>query len=194
MSWLDGLAVIITALLLLRGFQLGLIRSLFRYLSILAGLVAVIYCKELASAQLMLLFPNIPALVSVGISIAALFIVGLGLTQMIGFFLSKLLSPTPLGPLDRVFGAVFGSIKSVLILTLAFYLFSLLPPLILNKLHISQSLLFTESQKFIPLIESKVRSIQSRSKSGNPSLDLKSPKNWVKKINSAAATPPTAYP
>ncbi|MBF0431060.1 MAG: CvpA family protein [Fibrobacteria bacterium] len=127
MNWIDLIAVGIAAYFVFRGWQIGIIKAFFRYLSIIAGAIIAICFREpginwLESRGLFLndFFMN-------AISFAGLFLATVIIVQLVGWIIAKVIKPTPLGPVDRISGAIFGGLKTMAILLFLIFLLTVIP-------------------------------------------------------------------
>jgi len=79
------------------------------------------------------------------------------ITLGVGMILSKIIKPTPLGPVDRILGAVFSGAKVVAIFCLMAVALSLLPPEILQSKALSESSTINATQQYLPYIKKLIR-------------------------------------
>ncbi|MFC1585543.1 CvpA family protein [Fibrobacterota bacterium] len=153
MNWIDIIILAGTAYLIIRGWQTGIIKTIFRYLSIPAGLITAISYQESFRLKLAGLEFNLSDFWLTTLSFVILFIIAAGGVQMLGFFISKLLKPTPLGPLDRISGAFIGVVKAGLICILLTFLLSLAPSRSSFSSHLAGSTVLRECLIVLPWLK-----------------------------------------
>lgn len=126
MNWIDGISLGVMGLLMALGAWSGLIKAIFRLLSVVcASFGAWYFTQDLANitSKLIDLSPNVLSFIS-GI---VLFIVILLIVLWIGNFISKVIALTPMGLFDRLAGAFLGLLKASLILIVVLNLILLIP-------------------------------------------------------------------
>lgn len=128
MNFIDLIVIIITSFFLLRGLFRGFILELTIVIGLIAGyLIAIGYYDYLSIFVFKAYFPQIPDSISNIISFAVIFIsINIGL-RFAASLITKTLKFAMLGWLNRLLGATFGTIKSVLILGITAFLLNLIP-------------------------------------------------------------------
>jgi membrane protein required for colicin V production len=128
MNFIDLIVIIITSFFLLRGLFRGFVLELTIVIGLIVGyLIAISYYDYLSLFVFKAYFPQIPDSVSSIISFAIIFIaINIGL-RLAASAISKTLKFIMLGWLNRLLGAIFGTIKAVLIMGIAVFLINLIP-------------------------------------------------------------------
>jgi len=128
MNFIDLIVIIATSFFLLRGLFRGFILELTIVIGLIAGyLIAISYYDLLCIIVFKEYFPQIPDSVSNVISFAVIFIViNIGLRLAAGI-ITKTLKFAMLNWLNRLLGALFGTIKALLILGITAFLLNLIP-------------------------------------------------------------------
>jgi membrane protein required for colicin V production len=117
MTWLDYAVIGVFAASLALGAWRGLVRE---FLSILGWVIAFLAANLLAGP----LGPAMPAMIPtpelrVAAAYVAVFAASLIVTSLLGLLLSKIVKAVGLGGLDRLFGAIFGLARGLLIVLAA---------------------------------------------------------------------------
>jgi membrane protein required for colicin V production len=150
-NWIDISALILVAYLCVRGFLQGLILSLFHYVSILGGALAVFSFREYGTQQLE--GWNLSVFWSEVLAIVGIFLGAFLILQVLGWSLSKIIRPTPLGPIDKVGGTLFGGFKGISLLFLATYSLNTLPLPIHQWPFLQESRVHTWCSKGLPIVQ-----------------------------------------
>jgi membrane protein required for colicin V production len=152
-NWIDAVILACAAYLMIRGWQVGIVKTLFRYLSILAGLtIALTYRNAFAEKLDGLELIQSEFWLHV-LSFVLLFIVSAACIQILGLIISKLLRPTPLGLVDRMMGAGLGVVKTALICILVTYALTKIPERFSMHSSLRNSTVLTECRSLLPWLE-----------------------------------------
>jgi len=127
MNSIDLVVIIATSYFLLRGLFRGFILELTIVIGLIAGYLAAISFLSIVSETLLLYFPQLPVSAAKIICFSLIFIlVNLGL-RLAANIITKTLKFAMLGWLNRLLGALFGLIKSLIILVMVVFLINLVP-------------------------------------------------------------------
>lgn len=117
MGLLDGIIIVILTLFAWKGFRNGLVKEVFRIVGlVLAVFLAFQYAEFAASVIDPLL--DVPAEVIPYIGFAVLFCVAFFGTQMAVYLLDRLIQLLMLSIPNRIFGLLFGLLKSSLLISI----------------------------------------------------------------------------
>lgn len=128
MNFIDLIVIIITSFFLLRGLFRGFVLELTIVIGLIVGyLIAISYYDYLSFFVFKTYFPQIPDSIASIISFALIFIaINIGL-RLAASAITKTLKFVMLGWLNRLLGAIFGTIKAVVIMGIAVFLLNLIP-------------------------------------------------------------------
>lgn len=128
MNFIDLIVIIVTSFFLLRGLFRGFILELTIVIGLIVGyLIAISYYDYLSIFVFKQYFPQLPDSISNVISFAIIFIsLNIGLRLLAGI-VNKTLKFAMLNWVNRLLGAVFGTIKALLILGISVFLLNLIP-------------------------------------------------------------------
>lgn len=124
MNFIDWVIIILVGLGLAKGLLEGLVRQLVSLMGLILGTWVAIHYADVAALFLQKVH-DFPEYVWKPLSFFLPFIVVLLLGNLLATIIQRLLSEIGLGPLNHVAGAVFGGMKSVLLLSIAFNLLQL---------------------------------------------------------------------
>jgi len=150
MNWVDIVIITASGYFLIRGWFAGIIKTVFRYLSIAAGLITALSYSSYLESELSVRDINIPSPWMNILSFLILFLLAAAIVQFLGLMISKLLKPTPLGIADRALGAAFGLIKTCLICIVCTWLISLVPKSFPFQNTLSNSVVLKQFQIVLP--------------------------------------------
>ncbi len=152
MNWIDIIALAATVFFAFTGWRAGLIQTFFRYLSLILGIGIAYYYNYWGQNFLKTLGVDYPQWQSV-ISFSSIFIIVFLLVLLVGFVLSRIVKPTPLGPIDRIAGALFGSAKALALLLAFAFVLSFVPEPFKEGKVWKNSLALNASEKILPLVK-----------------------------------------
>lgn len=124
MNFIDWLIIILVGLGLAKGLLEGLVRQLVSLMGIILGTWVAIHYADMAAVFLQEIH-DFPEYVWKPLSFFLPFIVVLLFGNLLATIIQRLLSEIGLGPLNHVAGAVFGGMKAILLLSIAFNLLQL---------------------------------------------------------------------
>jgi len=127
MNSIDVVILIIILLFTIRGLFRGFILELSTLIGLVIGYLAAITYIGFLSALLQSFIPSAPASVLNIISFSLIFIGINILLKLAANLVTKTLKFAMLGWLNRLLGGLFGFVKSILILSIAVFLISLVP-------------------------------------------------------------------
>jgi len=117
MTWVDWVIVFVLATSVIGGLSQGLFRSVFSLCGLIAGLVVAAW-NYARIAALVLPLVRIEAIANaIGFLLIAFLV--MGIANIIGTVLAKMLRHMGLGCLDRLAGGVFGFLQGALLITIA---------------------------------------------------------------------------
>ncbi len=125
MNYIDWIIIILAGLGLVKGLLDGLVRQLVSLVGIILGSWIAIHYAGDASSFLHRIY-DFPVFVTKALSFIIPFFLVIIVGNLLATIVKKLLSEVGLGPLDHVAGAVFGTLKSLLILSIVFNLFQMI--------------------------------------------------------------------
>ncbi|MCX6277818.1 MAG: CvpA family protein [Bacteroidetes bacterium] len=121
MNFLDYILIIILALFAILGFRKGIIVSVVTVAALIIGIYAAVHFSNYIDATLMEnLKPSRKWLPFISFSIT--FIIVLVVVLLAGKLVEKLVDITGLGFVNRLFGAIFGIIKGVILASVLFFI------------------------------------------------------------------------
>lgn len=120
MNPFDMVIVVILGYCIIRGIFRGLIKEVFSAVGVLAGFYVAYFYHESVSLILSE-WITAPAYLHI-ISFILLFCIVFLIITMIGLLIRFIIKIALLGVIDRIFGAVFGGFKAVLIVSLVYVL------------------------------------------------------------------------
>lgn len=124
MQVLDIVILLFAALMVILGFRKGFIISLATLIALILGIYAAVYFSHFASELLKRWF-EISSVYLPMISFTVTFLAVLIIILLIGKLIEKLVDMVGMGFLNHLAGAFLGLIKSVLILSVAFFVISI---------------------------------------------------------------------
>lgn len=127
MNSVDVVILVIILLFTIRGLFRGFILELSTLIGLVIGYLAAITYIGFLSALLQSLIPSAPVSVLNIISFSLIFIGINILLKIAANLITKTLKFAMLGWLNRLLGGLFGFVKSILILSIAVFLISLIP-------------------------------------------------------------------
>lgn len=127
MNSLDLVIIIVTSFFLIRGLFRGFILELTIVIGIIAGYLIALNFHALCAVWLTNIFNQIPGSIAQIISFSVIFIAVNIVLRVVAGIITKTLKFAMLGWLNRLLGAVFGIIKSTLILGIIVFLINLIP-------------------------------------------------------------------
>ncbi|MEI6436825.1 MAG: CvpA family protein [Bacteroidota bacterium] len=121
MNFLDYILIIIVALFAILGFRKGIIVSLVTVAALILGIYAAVHFSNYIDATLMEnLKPSRKWLPFLSFSIT--FLLVLVVVLLTGKLVEKLVDITGLGFVNRLFGALFGILKGVILASVLFFI------------------------------------------------------------------------
>jgi len=127
MQVIDIVILVFAGLMMILGFRKGFIISLATLVALILGIYAAVYFSHFANSLLRSAFDITSAYLPV-ISFTITFLVVLIGVLLIGKLIEKLVSIAGLGFLNHLAGALFGLIKSVLLLSVVFFIITIADP------------------------------------------------------------------
>lgn len=127
MQVIDIVILVFAGLMVILGFRKGFIISLATLVSLLLGIYAAVYFSHFASGILKSAF-DLTSTYLPAISFAVTFLLVLIAVLLVGKLIEKLVSAVGMGFLNHLAGGILGLVKSVLILSVIFYLTNLADP------------------------------------------------------------------
>jgi len=124
-SWVvDVIALVFVGWYAVSGWRMGLVRSLV----LIVGFVLAVYCGARFAPGIGDAFgAGMSPGVRYGIAFVLVFAVVMILSALVGRFLGKVVSLTPVSLLDKAGGALFGGLKAVLFLAIIAVLLAMIP-------------------------------------------------------------------
>lgn len=126
MNWIDAITLGIIGVLAALGAWSGLIKAIFRLLSVLLASVATWFGTAWISDQLSSSLSISPSTIKL-VAGSALFLTTLVSVLILGNIISKLVAMTPMGVTDRIGGALLGILKASIICIVLLNLVLLVP-------------------------------------------------------------------
>ncbi|MBE0649138.1 MAG: CvpA family protein [Bacteroidales bacterium] len=124
MQVIDIVILVFAALMVILGFRKGLIISLATLVALILGIYAAVYFSHIASGFLRTTF-DISSTYLPMISFTVTFLAVLIAVLLIGKLIEKLVDVVGIGFINHIAGALLGLVKSILILSVIFFLISL---------------------------------------------------------------------
>ena len=148
MSYLDIFLIIIIAWGAYNGFLKGLIKVLASILGIIFGIYLAKNYYSFLDQKLYLLFESEANYLSL-ISAVIIFLLTIMIFKIVASFLTKFLKLIALGLLNKIIGAIFGVLKSLLILCVIIFVFSKINNVvnIIEKDKLQESFIYTEIER-----------------------------------------------
>jgi membrane protein required for colicin V production len=152
MNVIDLFIIIIASYFITRGFFRGFISELAIVLGLVFGYILTITYLGLVSEILFIYLPKIPLLLINIIAFLLIFFVTNLIIRLGAGVITKTLNFVMLGWLNRLLGAFFGLIKSVIIMSFLVFLIELFPVVtpILEKIGAGDSILYKVLEIFGP--------------------------------------------
>ena len=119
MNWLDFLILVPVIWFGFKGFSHGLVHELASLIGLILGIYAALHFSEYMGNFLSSLFTINERYLPV-ISFIATFVVVVLVIFLIGWIIGKMLDLVALGFINRLFGAIFGVIKGIVLVSLIF--------------------------------------------------------------------------
>ena len=148
MNYLDVFLIILIAWGAYNGFVKGLIKELASILGIILGTTLGYYSPIVLDQKLYLLFESEANYLSL-ISAVIIFLLTIMIFKIVASFLTKFLKLIALGLLNKIIGAIFGVLKSLLILCVIIFVFSKINNAvnIIEKDKLQESFIYTEIER-----------------------------------------------
>ena len=156
MSYLDIFLIIVIGWGAYNGFLKGLIQELASILGIIFGIYLAKNYYSFLDQKLYLLFESEANYLSL-ISAIIIFLLTIMIFKIVASFLTKFLKLIALGLLNKIIGAIFGVLKSLLILCVIIFVFSKINNVvnIIEKDKLQESFIYTEIERINKLIIEK---------------------------------------
>tara|TARA_B100000073_G_scaffold42140_1_gene31553 strand:- start:1273 stop:1770 length:498 start_codon:yes stop_codon:yes gene_type:complete len=156
MNYLDIFLIIIIGWGAYNGFLKGLIQELASILGIIFGIYLAKNYYSFLDQKLYLLFESEANYLSL-ISAIIIFLLTIMIFKIVASFLTKFLKLIALGLLNKIIGAIFGVLKSLLILCVIIFVFSKINNVvnIIEKDKLQESFIYTEIERINKLIIEK---------------------------------------
>ena len=156
MSYLDIFLIVIIVWGAYNGFLKGLVKELASILGIIFGIYLAKNYYSFLDQKLYLLFESEANYLSL-ISAIIIFLLTIMIFKIVASFLTKFLKLIALGLLNKIIGAIFGVLKSLLILCVIIFVFSKINNVvnIIEKDKIQESFIYTEIERINKLIIEK---------------------------------------
>ena len=153
MNYLDVFLMILIAWGAYNGFVKGLIKELASILGILLGIFLAKNYYPLLDEKLFLLLESDAVFISL-ISALTIFLFTIMVIKLVASFLTKFLKLIALGLLNKMIGALFGVLKSVLILCVIIFIFSKINLVtnIIEKDNLNSSFIYSKIEKINKII------------------------------------------
>jgi len=124
MQVIDIVILVFAALMVILGFRKGFIISLATLIALVLGIYAAVYFSHFASELLKRWF-DISSVYLPMISFTVTFLAVLIIILLIGKLIEKLVDVVGIGFLNHIAGAILGLVKTILILSVVFFLISI---------------------------------------------------------------------
>ena len=153
MNYLDVFLMIPIAWGAYNGFVKGLIKELASILGIIIGIFLAKNHYPLLDEKLFLLLESDAVFISL-ISALTIFLFTIMVIKLVASFLTKFLKLIALGLLNKMIGALFGVLKSVLILCVIIFIFSKINLVtnIIEKDNLNSSFIYSKIEKINKII------------------------------------------
>lgn len=126
MNWLDIFCLTILVAMALMGLYRGFLRSIFRVVAWVVGIVGA-YCSHLFLSDFVIENFDVSSIMVKPICLVIGFVVPFALAQLAGYFLHSAVSHTIVSKPNRILGALFGAIKAYIILFLIMTIVHFIP-------------------------------------------------------------------
>ena len=156
-NYIDAFVLIALAYSFYRGFSKGFIIVLASFVALILGVIGAIYFSDYAAEML----KSKTDIDEEYISISAFSITFMGIivgVHLIAKIVNQAVKMVALGPLNKVMGGVFNILKTIIILSVAFYLFDFFNSqfTMVKKKTLNESIAYTSirsiTEEVIPLI------------------------------------------
>ena len=158
MNYLDIIISVPLLYGLIKGFSNGLVKEVTSLLSLFIGVYVAVNFSEYLEPKFIDVLDGYLEFVPV-LAFAVLFLVSVLCVKSIGFFVDKLTKALALGVFSRIFGAVFGFLKVVVVFS--FLLFVITDYNLVNKQTKEDSVLFNPLNDVAKLITPELKKHQS---------------------------------
>lgn len=148
MTLFDWIVALFLAFALYRGLKNGLIKEVFGLVGILLAIALALLLADVGGTWLQEQFEVSEAIARLG-TIVTVFVLVLILFQTLALVFTKLIETLLLGPINRLFGAIFSTLKATVIISLA--LFFLSPYQLPQQETRQNSLLYPFVEPFAPV-------------------------------------------
>ncbi|GEM_PF-180724 len=144
MNSFDVVLIIIIAIFTIRGLSRGLITELIILISLIAGTLLAFHYFETGAIILQSYFPLLPASASRIMSFIVIFLIVNIILRIAGKILNRFARLVYLQNINRLAGGAFALLKISLILSVLFFLISLVPfsSVVLHALNADKSILY----------------------------------------------------
>jgi len=156
-NYIDGFVLIALAYSFYKGFSKGFVIVLASFIALILGVIGAIYFSDYVAE----LLTSKTEIDEQYISIAAFSITFMGIifgVHLIAKIVNQAVKMVMLGPLNKIMGGVFSMLKTVVLLSVAFYLFDFFNTQItmVDKKTLKESVAYTSirniTEEVIPLI------------------------------------------
>ena len=153
MSYLDVFLSLIIAWGAYNGFSKGLVNELASVLGVISGIFLAKNFYPHLDIKLKSIFESEAGFISI-LSAMTIFLFSILIFKVIAKLLTKFLKLIALGLLNRIIGAFFGIIKSVLLLCVVIYIFSKINNItsVVNDATLNQSFLYSNIEEINEII------------------------------------------
>jgi membrane protein required for colicin V production len=153
MSYLDVFLSLIIAWGAYNGFSKGLVNELASVLGVISGIFLAKNFYPHLDIKLKAIFESEAGFISI-LSAMIIFLFSILIFKVIAKLLTKFLKLIALGLLNRIIGAFFGIIKSVLLLCIVIYIFSKINNItsVINDATLNQSFLYSNIEEINEII------------------------------------------
>jgi membrane protein required for colicin V production len=159
MTLFDWIVALFLAFALYRGLKNGLIKEVFGLVGILMAVALALLSADIGGAWLQEQFEISESVARLG-TLVTVFLLVLILFQFLALLFTKLIETLLLGPLNRLFGAIFSTLKATVILSLI--LFFLTAYNLPSQETRNSSLLYPFIEPFAPLTLSLLSDISPK--------------------------------
>lgn len=172
MNILDIIIIVLTLIAAIRGFMRGFIIELATLIALFLGVYGGIHLSDFV-AKWMIANWNVNENYVSLIAFAIVFIAIVILVIIVGRLVSKMTSMMAMGFLNKLAGALFGSVKMIFICSLLLILMDTYMPhyKIVNQKTQAESKLYTPIKQIAPFAISKFKELHESSKSINAQSD-----------------------
>jgi membrane protein required for colicin V production len=164
MNWFDVVILVFIVLGFIEGFRKGLIKELANLVGLILGIWIALKFSTIIMNYCFIQFPGLaesskaisPQIVKI-IAFVVVFIVVALLIELLGRLLHKVAETIALGGVNKVFGAVFGALKFVVVAGLIIYILNMFNILSdgAKSGFLADSFFYQYIEKIIPLFEKK---------------------------------------